>query len=316
MLYVSTRNAHDTFTAHHALHEFRAPDGGFYAPFYFSKFSDTELDDLKKQPASFAIAKALNIFFGLHLSSWDIDLVIGRMPFKIVTLKHRVHIAECWHNPGKSWDYLVSKLYQLITSQCHNNTMPCGWAYIAIDIALLFGLLSTNQEIMQKDFDIAIYGDFRDAIALMYAKELGFPFHLTILSCSEESMVWDIIKKGELNTALCVSDAKTNTIDIFDYVELLLFCKLGSAAVTQFLNCQGRKSVFYIDDMQKDVLSSCIFPTVVSTSRLDSLKSGLYQTNEYCVDANTALAFAGLLNYRAQSAISKDTIFLSKRLPI
>ena len=34
MLYVSTRNTRETYTAYRVLHETYAPDGGHFAPFY------------------------------------------------------------------------------------------------------------------------------------------------------------------------------------------------------------------------------------------------------------------------------------------
>ena len=49
MLYISTRNNTDTYTAHRALHEEYAPDGGFYVPFYLPTFSSDALNYFTKK---------------------------------------------------------------------------------------------------------------------------------------------------------------------------------------------------------------------------------------------------------------------------
>ena len=49
MLYVSTRNDRDVFTANRALRENRCTVGGHYLPFRQPKFSEAELDVLLEQ---------------------------------------------------------------------------------------------------------------------------------------------------------------------------------------------------------------------------------------------------------------------------
>ena len=144
MLYVSTRNNSDVYTAYRALHEKNTPDGGFYFPFRLPVFSHDELRTFTNQGPGETIAHILNLFFGLGLSAWDVECVIGRAPFRIFPMNFRLLFAEVWHNPGESWDYFLKNLYALLVKKYDEET-PDGWVLIAIEIALLFGIyLSAN----------------------------------------------------------------------------------------------------------------------------------------------------------------------------
>ena len=58
MLYVTTRDNIEAYTAHKALTENRAPDGGFYVPFHMFRFSDEEIQSLKlKQVILFVLTR-------------------------------------------------------------------------------------------------------------------------------------------------------------------------------------------------------------------------------------------------------------------
>ena len=52
MLYVSTRNRMDTYTAYRALHEKNAPDGGKFVPFQLVAFDAGEIEQLKQYALS------------------------------------------------------------------------------------------------------------------------------------------------------------------------------------------------------------------------------------------------------------------------
>ena len=49
MLYVTTRNNRDAYTAQRVLRENRGPDGGLYVPFREPVFSREEIDALKEK---------------------------------------------------------------------------------------------------------------------------------------------------------------------------------------------------------------------------------------------------------------------------
>ena len=60
MLYVTTRNNRDAYTAQRVLRENRGPDGGLYVPFREPVFSREEIDALKEKSFHQCVAEVLN----------------------------------------------------------------------------------------------------------------------------------------------------------------------------------------------------------------------------------------------------------------
>lgn len=63
MLYVTTRNNRDAYTAQRVLRENRGPDGGLYVPFREPVFSWEEIDALKEKSFHQCVAEVLNRLF-------------------------------------------------------------------------------------------------------------------------------------------------------------------------------------------------------------------------------------------------------------
>ena len=61
MLYLTTRDKHDTFTAHRALQENTAPDGGCYAPISFPVYESKQLASIREKSFGQNVADILNI---------------------------------------------------------------------------------------------------------------------------------------------------------------------------------------------------------------------------------------------------------------
>lgn len=310
MLYVSTRNTADTYTAHRALHEGRTSDGGFYAPFHLPVFTDAELSDMKAQSTGDTIAQILNLFFGLHLNGWDVECVIGRQPFKLITMNHRLVIAEVWRNPEGSFRYLIRNLYSLMCGGKNNTAEPTGWAYIAIEIALLIGLYGAMDAVPDQGFDVAVTsGDFADVVAVLYAGNMGLPVNLTVCACHENSVVWDLLNRGEFST-----NVPATTTDLTD-LECYIFVTMGANEVRRYLDACQRRGTYFVDEMQLENLNKRLFAAVVSTSRVDSVAANMYRINHFYIDPQTAFAYGGLQDYRSRSGISNTTLLVAKERP-
>ncbi len=308
MLYVSTKNPADTYTAYRALHETNTPDGGFYVPFHLPVFSAEELVIIRTQSCGDTVAKLLNLFFGLHLNSWDVECVIGRTPFKLETMPHKLWIAEGWRNPDASFRYLLCSLYNLMTDGNSMGKMPVGWSCVAIEIALLFGLY-TSLEDAPEQFDVAVNtGDFAEVSALCYARDMGLPVNLIVCTEKDNSAFWDFIYKGDLSTA-GEDPVKSG------YFACFLYQSLGSQTAVRYLDACELKKTFRIDEVQMEALSSKLFPTVVSGNRVESITANLLHASGYHIDADAALAYGGLQDYRSSVGVSMDTLILSKKRP-
>jgi len=107
MLYVTTRDKRDAFTAHRAIFEEYGPDGGRYIPFSLPEFSGEEIAALKDKGFSQAVADVLNIFFSARLTGWDVDFCIGRNPIRFMQMNHRIVVAELWRNLDGQFAYVV-----------------------------------------------------------------------------------------------------------------------------------------------------------------------------------------------------------------
>ena len=95
MLYATTRSKTDTYTAHRALMEDKAPDGGFFIPF---RMPMVQSDKLKDCTFSDAVAEILNLFFSTGITPWDVDCCIGKSAANILAMPHRVLLAQLWNN--------------------------------------------------------------------------------------------------------------------------------------------------------------------------------------------------------------------------
>lgn len=307
MLYLSTRNTTDCFTSYRALNEPLAPDGGSYVPFRLQRFTDGELAEFRMQTPCDAIARILNLFFGVSLSGWDVECVIGRSPIKAETVNQRLLFAEFWRNPDGSLKYLIHNLYRRITAKDY-TCKPSGWAYIAIEIALLFGFYAAAETISYQGLDAAIeVDDFADVTAIEFAKQMGLPINTLVCTASEESAIWDFFTRGDLNTAAVADQVK--------YLECFLFVRLGKDAVLQYLDACEKKRIYRVDEEQLKALSENMFCSVISGNRVDSIISGMYRANGYAIDPHTAVAYGGLQDYRANTGLHRDTLILAKYRP-
>lgn len=304
MLYVSTRNKIDTYTAYRAMHEGFAADGGCYVPFHLPIFTVEEITAMQSQPCCDTIVQVLNFLFGVHLTGPEIELLIGRTPFRLEPMTHKLQMVEFWRNPEMSAQYLLNALYGQMTDSVGRK--PTGWARIGIWVALLFGLLAAMENETEK-YDIAVdTGDFSLVTAIRFAKHMGFPAELTICSCNDDSNLWDLLNRGE-----CAVSTDSNSA----YWEAALHTILGADAALEYASaCTNRKS-YCIDELQQRALQDVLFASVVSGSRIDVVKSSIQRTNEYNAGKDAALAFGGLQDYRSATGVSKETLILSLSRP-
>ena len=308
MLYVSTRNAVDAHTAYRAIHEQRAPDGGFYIPFHLPVYSTEMLSSFRNKTQCEVIAAVLNDLFGTHLTGWDVECAAGRMPVNVEFMNQKVIFAECWNNPKGSFDYLLASLYALLTGSERCSVKPGGWARIAIGISVYFALCSVL-DIFETGIDLAVsMEDFSDVTAAMLAKEMGFPLNTLICACDRNSGAWNLINKGELNAcASLVGQGNAKS----DFMELFIHRYIGDEEVQRYLDACSHNVPYRIKQESLQALSRNVFAFVISDYRIETVSNGLSRTNGYVVDADTAMAYAALQDYRASTGMNKETLILA-----
>lgn len=305
MLYVSTRNFNDTHTAHRAFNEERTPGGGFYVPMKLPVFSQEDLAAIKKQSCSETIAQILSLFSGLQIAPWDVECAIGRDFFRFQNIHQKLVFVELWRNPNSEYSYVLSGLYSLLEKDGAHKT-PVGWPRIAIEIAVLFGVYSAIDLSAEQNYDFAVNEDDMAGItAVIFAKKMGLPVNFVICACDEESIVWSLTNKNEFSTRT----------EQPAYLECFIYSLFGQCEVLSYLVAAEMKCPYCVDEDETDITNknNNLYSAVVSNSRIETIISGVYSTNQYSIDPNSALAYGSLQDYRAQSGVNRITVIFSKQ---
>lgn len=306
MLYVSTRNKADTFTAYRALHEDYAPDGGMFVPFRLPMFDAQQIASLKDKSFGETVAEILNLFFSARLNGWDVEFCIGRYPVKLFQMNHRIVIAEVWHNPGASFSYMTRNLYARICGNEASRNLPTVWAQIAVRIAVLFGLYGELVRSGVQDADIALPSeDFSAPLAAWYARSMGLPLGMIICGCMDGDPVWELIQKGVLSTNAVHAGC----------IEQLIYQTLGAEESLRYVQAATNHSVYQIKQEQLLRLNNGLFAAVAGEKRVQSVISSVYRMNASVINPSTALAFGCLQDYRHHTGGSRCTLLLAESSP-
>lgn len=319
MLYVSTRNKNDTYTAARALSEDRCPDGGFYTPMRLPVFVKTGISDLGTKSFSQNVAEIINLFFGTKLDSWSVDFAIGRYPVKIVNLSGREVVAETWHNPTWKFERLAIGIEKVILQSDRIGPVPSDWLMAASRIAVLFGIFGELiREGMEMPIDIALpNGDFSGPMAAWYAREMGLPISNILCCCNDNNGTWRLLHKGEIRTEGAPIRTATPGCDhvVARDLERLISAVLGAKAAIAFADASADGSTFYLEPDQQAKLRAGMYAPVTGTRRLESAVSNLYQNYRYLPDPCTALCYSGILDYRSVTGESRKALIISEESP-
>ena len=310
MLYVTTRNNRDTYTAQRALMEDRAEDGGFYVPMRHPAYAEAELTSLKGMSFNQRIAEILNRLFQTHLTKWDVDFAVGRNPVKLVPLRHRIVMGEFWHNPDWNYAKMEAGLSRLLRK---DDVAPGSWLRISIRAAILASASLELQEDPGERMDVAmVSGEFHWPISAWYARKWGFPIGNIVMCCNENKSLWELVCYGQLKTDAISTPTELPEADISVPEELeRLIHGCGSAEETEnYLDCCRRGIAYFADANMQSALQDGNFVSVVSSSRIRDIISGAMGTHRYLLPPGPALAYGGLLDYRAKKGSLQTALVL------
>lgn len=323
MLYVTTRDKNDAYTAYRTLGENRGKDGGFFVPFQNIKFTREQIDGLKEKTFGQNVADILNLFFNARMDGWDVDFCIGRYPTKLVTMSHRIVFAEVWHNPDLDFARLVRNLTSRIRGIDDTIDDPTNWAWIAVRIAVLFGVFGELERCGAADadhpMDVAVAaGDFTAPISVWYARELGLPVANIICGCNDNGGIWDLLHHGELHTdgQAAVTETPEGDHVVPPDLERLISATLGIPETERFLEACASGRTYRPPQLAFEELRRGMYAAVVSGQRMRSIIRSVYNTSTYVMDPYCALAYSGLQDYRNRYAESRGALVLSEHSPI
>ena len=310
MLYITTRDNKDAYTAFRALHENTAPDGGGFIPFHTPVFSVSQLEEFVPLSFGQTVAELLNRFFSCKLTGWDIDICIGRSAVKLATMAHRIVIAEMWHNPEGVYERVIDNLFAKIVNEKKPTT---EWFKVAAHIAILFGIyteLCRNEIISFGDtIDFTTMADdLTIPVAAVYARKMGLPVDTIIFTCEDNGGLWDLIHLGELHYS-------SKGANLLAY-ERLVHTAFGCEGVTALCIAINQKKSYRIDDELLPVFNAGLFCSVTGKARSAQNINSIYRTNSYLLDPITAQCIGGLQDYRAKTGESKLTLMIAGESPM
>ena len=315
MLYVSTRNNRDAFTAQRALWENRAPDGGLYLPLRMPEFSAEDIRSLGEKSFGQNVADILNLLFNQKLAGWDVDFCIGRYPIRLPFLRHRILMAESWHNPDWNYDRLVNNL---VSHLCDETAVPGDWIKIAVRIAVLFGIFGELKRMGIETADISVVsGDFSAPISAWYARQWGLPIRNIICCCNENGALWDFICRGQLRTdgVAVPTVVPEGDIAVPEGLERLIGLYGGPEEVERYVDILHRGGIYYAEDSLLHRLRQGIYVTVSSERRILATIPTVWSTHRYLLCAASALAYAGLQDYRGRTGEMRTALILTEKSP-
>ncbi len=321
MLYLSTRNSQVSYTAARVLSETRAPDGGLFVPYYTAPFPKEELESLSCRKCNEVIARLLNIQFQTRLTEHDVRLCLGHSPVRIRGLNNRLLVGECWHNLDGTFSRLVENLARQLGPEA--AAQKGSWTHTGVGIAVLFGifaeLMARGLASEEKKVDISVVsGDFSIVLACWYARTWGLPLGNIVCCCNENNGLWHLFAGGQLRTDGVSIPTQTPEADVCvpESLERLIFALGGQQETEKYVDCVHRGVSYYPEEGMLSKLRQGMYVSVVSSRRMVNTIPNAYTTHGYLLSPYSALAYAGLMDFRAKNGGARTGLVLAGYSPL
>ncbi len=322
MLYATTRNHTDAFTAQRVLTRKRGGDGGFFVPYRLQRLTEEELLAMEGRNFNANLATMMNHLFGARLTGYDIDLAIGRRCARLQQLGQKIVMGEPWHNTDWDFSRMVRDLSKLVLTDQSQMPETEGWANIAVRMAVLYGMVAEliREGIAGKEnpVDISlIAGDFHRPMAAWYLKAMGLPIGNIVCCCNENAALWDFICHGQLRTEAVALKTLIPQADVAvpEGLERLIDLYGGPMEVEHYVETVRQGGNYYLEEGMLKRLRQGIYVTVSSEKRILSTIPNAYGTHGYLLGPSSALAYAGLQDYRARTGAMRSALIFTERSP-
>lgn len=313
MLYITTRNDRDVFTAQSVLQQAVGPEGGLFLPYRHPRMSPETFQALAKKPFAGRIAWMLGHLFGCKCSLWDVEFAVGRSPVRLVNLGSRLYLAQTWYNPGWSYGAMESALSRLLGVE-----EPKGWVRIGLRASVLMAICTELCNIGVTNPAISVLsGDFSAPIGAFYARQWGAPVGEILCCCNENNEIWNLFSHGQMRTDGVSIPTILPQADLVVPPELerLIYEAGGCDEVARYLDACRRGAAYQPKDEVLSKLRQGMAVSVVSSERILQTISGVYRTCGQILDPAGALAYAGLMDHRARTGRLGWAVILSDTSP-
>lgn len=320
MQYVTTRNHEITYNWLEVFNEETAPDGGLFVPVEVPYLSAPQLAAVAMKNPNQAVADILNLFFDTELTRWDIDFSVGRYPVRLAGMVRRIAIAEMWHNCDWEFSRTLRDAAALVRGT-RDSAKPVGsWFRVAYRIGVLFGifgeLMRDGIASREKPVDVTVpSGDGSALAAAWYARIMGLPIGHIIICCNENNNLWNLFRQGELRFGLPVRQTCTPDCDRIrpDYLEYLIYLSGDCEESLRFRSCILEGRTYFPEAATLEKLQERVYVSVVGQPRVEATIPTIYKNHNYVFGPYSALCYAGLTDYRAQSGSGAYALILSER---
>ena len=316
MLYVTTRSKIDSYTAHRALCDGFAADGGQFTPMRLPSFDEEQIDELCRRSFCGIIAEILNVFFSKKLTGWNIEFAIGRKPVKIAEIGQKMWIAEAWRNSDNNFDVSVDRIYNVLCGTGFGCKRASGWARIAIRIAFVFGFYAELSRLGIDRFDFSVAGkDFEAGISVWYARQMGLPIGVIICGCNENCGIWDLLNKQQINFNTQVINTTTPDMDDLNPagVERLVYEYLGVEECSKYNQAFDSTTSYQLPANGMKHFGPDMFSSVIGRNRVLDTIGSVYKTAGYMINPYLAIACAAVQDYRTVNGENSVTVLWSEQ---
>lgn len=313
MLYRSTRNKLDSFTAYRALRLNNGTDGGIILPLRIPVFDETTIEQMRNADFLQNAAEVLNLFFDTKFTAWDMESTIGKTPLQIVECGQKVVLAQCWKNPAGKIEYYQQSLFDRLCTE--KNVNPTVWAKVAVRISLI---AATVLSLSENEVDIAVNAsDFEQALAAYYSRRMGVPIRNILIACNENSNVWDFIYRGTIHNNVSLQNTAYPAQDkvIPDLFEAYLFLAYGYEETQRFLKAVADKQDYQLPEELEIPANDNLFVSVIGQERIPVVISSFRSNNGLSVNPYTAFSLGVLQDYRAKAGESCLTVVFEEAAP-
>lgn len=313
MLYRSTRNKLDSFTAYRALRMNKAADGGFILPLRVPVLERSQIMDMRNASFLQNFADILNLFFGTKFTAWDMESTIGKTPVHTVECGQKIVLAHCWKNPASKMEYFQQSVFERLCLDGGIN--PTVWARVAIRISFI---AATVLGLAEKEVDIGVNAcDFEQALAACYCKKMGMPIRKILIACNENSNIWDFTYRGTIH---CGATLKTTNYPAQDKVvpdlfEAFMFLHYGYEITQHFLESLSSKRVYQLPEEIAPPAVNDLFVSVIGQDRIPGVISSFRSNNGLLLNTYTAFSLGAVQDYRAKAGESNLTVIFEEEAP-
>ena len=319
MLYVTTLDRTVTYTAQATLERATGPEGGLFVPMTLPQYDRKGLAAVLALPFWDCVASILNQFFPLRLQGSSLQGTEGVLP-EPVYIRYKIAVAELWDRKTGSFQGLRSDLCDRLGSKLRSRG---NWPFVAVDIALLFGLYGAacRSGWLRRGEPVQLAmasGEFTMPVAAWYARRMGLPLGDVICVCNENSAPWELLHRGELRLS---SDCASTRLPLLDIglpcnLERLVSQTLGTHTAELYGAVRSRRGTFSLNPEQQASLRAGFSVSVVSADRPGALIPRIFSTSDYLLSPYGALVYGGLMDYRALTGEGAPALLLAEESPL